>query len=172
MADISGLYEQVIEDVINGRRQAWRERRVDEEEITKRCAELRETWTRELRKLDPPEPPSPPASESDDEAKASDGPVSKRVKVEKPTPDDLVLPEPPAVLPRFPITKREEDASSELSDDSAQEENPVKNLVVCQYVRVDRVKAVWKAELSRGIARIDGKEFAFDRCLGEFRFEK
>jgi hypothetical protein len=166
MADITGLYEQVIEDVINGRRKAWRERRVDEDEIAKRCTQLREIWTQELRKL------NPPASESDDEAKASDGPSAKRVKVEKPTPEDLLLPEPPAVLPRFPIVKREEDASSELSDDSALEQNPVANLVVCQYVAVKSVKAVRKVELCRGIARIDGHEFVFDRCSGEFRFEK
>jgi transcription initiation factor TFIIA large subunit len=168
MADISGLYEQVIEDVINGRRQAWRERRVDEEEITKRCAELRETWTRELRKLDPPEP----ASDSDGEEKAGDGPSTKRVKVEKPVPEDLVLPEPPSVLPRFPIVKREEDAFSELSDDSTLEQNPVQNLVVCQFQSVQRVKAVWRVSLCQGIARIHGREFAFDRCSGEFRFEK
>ncbi len=42
-------------------------------------------------------------------------------------------------------------------------------MVLCLYDKVQRVKNKWKCVLKDGVASIDGRDYLFAKCNGEFR---
>ncbi|KAJ1477512.1 transcription factor IIA, alpha/beta subunit-domain-containing protein [Baffinella frigidus] len=57
------------------------------------------------------------------------------------------------------------------SDDDEEEHEPeTENLIVCQYDKVTRAKAKWKAHLKHGCMLVDGLEYVFNRANGDMNF--
>ena len=44
------------------------------------------------------------------------------------------------------------------------------DMVLCLYDKVQRVKNKWKCVLKDGVASIDGRDYLFAKCNGEFEW--
>jgi transcription initiation factor TFIIA large subunit len=44
------------------------------------------------------------------------------------------------------------------------------NMILCQYEKVNRIKAKWKCNFKDGIVHIDGKDYMFHKANGEFEW--
>ncbi|CAL1289330.1 unnamed protein product [Larinioides sclopetarius] len=66
----------------------------------------------------------------------------------------------------------EEDEEPLNSDDDVSEDDPsdlfdTENVVVCQYDKITRSKNRWKFHLKDGIMNLQGKDFVFQKALGD-----
>lgn len=86
------------------------------------------------------------------------------------------LPQPRAPQPT--VSPDEEAINSDL-DDSDEEEDveatehsagPDGDIVFCTYDKVARVKNKWKCVLKDGMIHINGKDYLFQKCTGEFEW--
>jgi len=61
--------------------------------------------------------------------------------------------------------------SLSLRDDSDEEfEMNPDNLVLAQFEKVSRTKTRWKCLLKAGIMHVNGKDYIFNKAVGEFQF--
>ncbi|KAL4402853.1 transcription factor IIA subunit alpha [Malassezia pachydermatis] len=70
---------------------------------------------------------------------------------------------------------KEEDASkdeigSDLDDSDDDDGDGTEDMILCLYDKVQRVKNKWKCVLRDGVASIDGRDYLFSKCNGEFEW--
>jgi len=88
------------------------------------------------------------------------------------------LPQPVAVAPKLPATNESEEAiNSDLDDPDTEGEDEADevashdtDIVFCTYDKVARVKNKWKCTLKDGMIHINGKDYLFAKCTGEFEW--
>jgi transcription initiation factor TFIIA large subunit len=114
-------------------------------------------------------------SSQEDESGSSDG---------SPSPPSKSVPLPsikktPAVITHTPSLQDDDDAiiGSDLDDtddddNGDQDDDDVEggSKVLCTYDRVQRVKNKWKCVLKDGMVHINGKDYLFSKCTGEFEW--
>lgn len=61
-----------------------------------------------------------------------------------------------------------DDSDDEDADGGADGDND--DMVLCLYDKVQRVKNKWKCVLKDGVASIDGRDYLFAKCNGEFEW--
>jgi len=85
---------------------------------------------------------------------------------------------PPPVAPKPPPTNELEEAiNSDLDDSDTEGEDEADevashdtDIVFCTYDKVARVKNKWKCTLKDGMIHINGKDYLFAKCTGEFEW--
>lgn len=60
--------------------------------------------------------------------------------------------------------------NSDLDDDEDDENAKVDHLILCQYEKVSRIKNKWKCVLKDGVVNMNGKDYVFRSCNGEFEW--
>lgn len=85
------------------------------------------------------------------------------------------LPQP--VPPKQPTNELEEAINSDLDDSDTEGEDEADevashdtDIVFCTYDKVARVKNKWKCTLKDGMIHINGKDYLFAKCTGEFEW--
>lgn len=127
--------------------------------------------------------PTPPQSQSQSlpaRIPQVDGPSSSSSDSSSPPPQQYA---PHSSHPSLPQPTQSSTASaddeainSDLDDsDSEGEEDPddgpgVSDIVFCTYDKVARVKNKWKCILKDGMIHINGKDYLFAKCTGEFEW--
>ncbi|KAI0001266.1 transcription factor IIA, alpha/beta subunit [Russula compacta] len=134
-----------------------------------------------------PAPPSQPQSQPQPQSQSQptripqvDGPSSSSSDSSSPPPQQYA---PHSSHPSLPQPTQSSTASaddeainSDLDDsDSEGEEDPdegpgVSDIVFCTYDKVARVKNKWKCILKDGMIHINGKDYLFAKCTGEFEW--
>ncbi|ORY30594.1 transcription factor IIA, alpha/beta subunit-domain-containing protein [Naematelia encephala] len=61
------------------------------------------------------------------------------------------------------------DSDLDDSDDEGEEEGDI-DIVFCVYDKVQRVKNKWKTVFKEGVVHINGKDYLFAKCNGEFEW--
>lgn len=138
-----------------------------------------------------PQPPSAPAATTAPQARAPgqkipqvDGPSSSESDSPSPPPSQSFAPR--ASHPSLPqpsqssSTTHAEDAeaiNSDLDDSDTEAEEDAEeggqgetDIVFCTYDKVGRVKNKWKCLLKDGMIHINGKDYLFAKCTGEFEW--
>ncbi|KAI0305392.1 transcription factor IIA, alpha/beta subunit [Multifurca ochricompacta] len=140
-------------------------------------------------KLPQPQPQPQPQSQSQPQPQSQsqppripqvDGPSSSSSDSSSPPPQQYA---PHSSHPSLPqptqgstISADDEAINSDLDDsDSEGEEDPdegpgVSDIVFCTYDKVARVKNKWKCILKDGMIHINGKDYLFAKCTGEFEW--
>lgn len=87
------------------------------------------------------------------------------------------LPQPPAPQQSKPTSLDSEAINSDLDDSDTEnedddEEGPAgdSDIVFCTYDKVARVKNKWKCTLKDGMIHVNGKDYLFAKCTGEFEW--
>lgn len=88
------------------------------------------------------------------------------------------LPQPVAPAPPPPTTSLDSEAiNSDLDDSDTEGEEDAEeggagesDIVFCTYDKVARVKNKWKCILKDGMIHINGKDYLFAKCTGEFEW--
>jgi len=86
------------------------------------------------------------------------------------------LPQPPAPSQPQPTSLDSEAINSDLDDsDTEGEEDDEEaagetDIVFCTYDKVARVKNKWKCTLKDGMIHVNGKDYLFAKCTGEFEW--
>lgn len=62
------------------------------------------------------------------------------------------------------------DDSDSGEEDGVDAEGAVKDIVFCTYDKVARVKNKWKCVLKDGVIHVNGKDYLFSKCTGEFEW--
>lgn len=62
------------------------------------------------------------------------------------------------------------DDSDSEQEDGVDAEGTVKDIVFCTYDKVARVKNKWKCVLKDGMIHVNGKDYLFSKCTGEFEW--
>lgn len=83
---------------------------------------------------------------------------------------------PGSSQPRVPGAS--EEINSDLDDSESEGEGaeetetggPDQDIVFCTYDKVARVKNKWKCVLKDGMVHINGKDYLFAKCTGEFEW--
>ncbi|PPQ74748.1 hypothetical protein CVT24_003855 [Panaeolus cyanescens] len=85
------------------------------------------------------------------------------------------LPQPP--VPQRPSVNDSEAINSDLDDSDTEGDNESdegaageSDIVFCTYDKVARVKNKWKCILKDGMIHINGKDYLFAKCTGEFEW--
>lgn len=140
-----------------------------------------------------PQPPSAPAAASPPAPQAR-APGQKIPQVDGPSSSESDSPSPPPSQPFAPrashpslpqpsqssSTMHAEDAeaiNSDLDDSDTEAEEDAEeggqgetDIVFCTYDKVGRVKNKWKCLLKDGMIHINGKDYLFAKCTGEFEW--
>ncbi|XP_006460728.1 hypothetical protein AGABI2DRAFT_192339 [Agaricus bisporus var. bisporus H97] len=88
------------------------------------------------------------------------------------------LPQPGSVQPsQAAVAKDEEAINSDLDDSDTENEAEAEeggtgdtDIVFCTYDKVARVKNKWKCILKDGMIHVNGKDYLFAKCTGEFEW--
>jgi len=105
--------------------------------------------------------PSPPPSNSNSGAFA---PRSTHPSLPQPTPPKPVVPDSEA------INSDLDDSDTENEDEDEEGGAGETDIVFCTYDKVARVKNKWKCVLKDGVIHINGKDYLFSKCTGEFEW--
>ena len=65
------------------------------------------------------------------------------------------------------VNEEEGEELSELSAESAKDEIEGKDFLYAQYDKVHRVKTKWKCSFKDAVLQINGKEYIFEKVVGE-----
>merc|ERR1711939_545040 len=159
---VPAIYRRVIDDVVTNVRRDFDEHGVDEMIL----AELQRSWEQKLAASGPAAAGTsgdvkPNISEAgkSSEAAARQGSAAPPAAAEKsksaPNADD-------------------DELGSDLddSDDEAegQEQEDGGDLVIALYDKVQRSKNKWKVSLKDGVISVNGREYLFSKCQGEFEW--
>ncbi|KDQ07166.1 hypothetical protein BOTBODRAFT_149315 [Botryobasidium botryosum FD-172 SS1] len=116
-------------------------------------------------------PPAPRIPQVDGPASSSDGGSSSRSPSPPPPSQSQPAPRPAADT---------EEIGSDLDDDDSDEDDDVdgagnsgegaQDIVFCTYDKVQRVKNKWKCVLKDGMIHINGRDYLFAKCGGEFEW--
>jgi len=90
-----------------------------------------------------------------------------------PRPSHPSLPQPQAQSQSSTNTDDAEAINSDLDDSDTEgdeEAEETTDIVFCTYDKVARVKNKWKCVLKDGMIHVDGKDYLFAKCTGEFEF--
>ncbi|KAF8813899.1 transcription factor IIA, alpha/beta subunit [Phlegmacium glaucopus] len=93
-----------------------------------------------------------------------------------PRPSHPSLPQPPAPSQPQPILDSEainsdlDDSDTEGEDDDEEGTAGETDIVFCTYDKVARVKNKWKCTLKDGMIHVNGKDYLFQKCTGEFEW--
>jgi len=117
-----------------------------------------------------PQLDGPSSSSQDSEASSDEGspsPITKSVplpsvKVEKKEEVD-----DEAVIGSDLDDSDDDDNLAGIGDDPV---NGAKDIVFCTYDKVQRVKNKWKCVLRDGMVHLNGKDYLFSKCTGEFEW--
>jgi len=108
------------------------------------------------------------------ESHHSDESDSDETATHHPTPQKPAAkaPKPPKAKP---LPTNDEEIGSDLDDSDDEElgeeeegDDGGRDSVLCTYDKVQRVKNKWKCVLKDGIMHINGKDYLFSKCTGEF----
>jgi len=87
------------------------------------------------------------------------------------------LPQPPAPQQQQPTSLDSEAINSDLDDSDTENEDDDEegpsgdcDIVFCTYDKVARVKNKWKCTLKDGMIHVNGKDYLFAKCTGEFEW--
>jgi len=128
-----------------------------------------------------PTPPAPSAAPQQ-RIPQVDGPSSSGSDSESPPPSGYAphsqhpsLPQPQASSSNRPADS--EAINSDLDDSDSEEEEEAQDegpgdgdIVFCTYDKVARVKNKWKCILKDGMIHVNGKDYLFAKCTGEFEW--
>jgi len=113
-----------------------------------------------------------PSESSDEEGSPSPPPSSSGAFAPRSTHPSLPQPAPPK-----PVVSDSEAINSELDDSDTENEDEDEeggagetDIVFCTYDKVARVKNKWKCVLKDGVIHINGKDYLFSKCTGEFEW--
>lgn len=125
-------------------------------------------------------PPQPPPQENKGKIPQVDGPSSPGSDSPSPGPtfaprsQHPSLPQPPkpssASAESEAINSDLDDSDSEGEEDAEEDGPGDGNIVFCTYDKVARVKNKWKCVLKDGVIHINGKDYLFSKCTGEFEW--
>ena len=69
------------------------------------------------------------------------------------------------------IAAGEGDINSDLDDeDEEEQDSTIKNMVLCQFEKVQRVKTKWKCVLKDGVVHVNGKDYLFSKANCDFEW--
>ncbi|EJU04154.1 hypothetical protein DACRYDRAFT_20780 [Dacryopinax primogenitus] len=104
----------------------------------------------------------------------SDDSDSDEATAHHPTPQKPTA-KPPKPPKAKPLPTNDEEIGSDLDDSDDEElgeeeegDDGGRDSVLCTYDKVQRVKNKWKCVLKDGIMHINGKDYLFSKCTGEF----
>ncbi|KAF9653969.1 transcription factor IIA, alpha/beta subunit [Thelephora ganbajun] len=122
----------------------------------------------------PPQPPLPGPKIPQVDGPSSSGSDSPSPPTFAPRSQHPSLPQPPqptsAPADNEAINSDLDDSDSEEEED-AQEDGPGDgDIVFCTYDKVARVKNKWKCILKDGMIHVNGKDYLFAKCTGEFEW--
>lgn len=63
-----------------------------------------------------------------------------------------------------------DDSDTEEEDENDEGGSGDTDIVFCTYDKVARVKTKWKCILKDGIVHVNGKDYLFSKCTGEFEW--
>jgi len=122
----------------------------------------------------PPQPPPQNTKIPQVDGPSSSGSDSPSPPTFAPRSQHPSLPQPPqpaaAPADNEAINSDLDDSDSEEEED-AQEDGPGEgDIVFCTYDKVARVKNKWKCILKDGMIHVNGKDYLFAKCTGEFEW--
>jgi len=122
----------------------------------------------------PPQPPPQNTKIPQVDGPSSSGSDSPSPPTFAPRSQHPSLPQPPqptsAPADNEAINSDLDDSDSE-EEEETQEDGPGDgNIVFCTYDKVARVKAKWKCILKDGMIHVNGKDYLFAKCTGEFEW--
>ncbi|CAA7261803.1 unnamed protein product [Cyclocybe aegerita] len=79
-------------------------------------------------------------------------------------------PKQPAVIDSEAINSDLDDSDSDVGSDDEEGGAGESDIVFCTYDKVARVKNKWKCTLKDGMIHINGKDYLFAKCTGEFEW--
>jgi len=123
--------------------------------------------------------PPPPPQPQNNRIPQVDGPSSSGS--DSPSPPAFAprsqhpsLPQPPqpssAPADSEAINSDLDDSDSEEEEDAQEDGSGDGNIVFCTYDKVARVKNKWKCILKDGMIHVNGKDYLFAKCTGEFEW--
>ncbi|TFK53570.1 transcription factor IIA, alpha/beta subunit [Heliocybe sulcata] len=141
----------------------------------------------------PPALQGPAGGQQQPQAQSSQSPAPQRIpQTDGPSSSSSDSPSPPPSvaprsthpsLPTMPSASQsttnddDEAINSDLDDSDTEEEDENDeggagdtDIVFCTYDKVARVKTKWKCILKDGIAHVNGKDYLFAKCTGEFEW--
>ncbi|KAJ8596583.1 transcription factor IIA, alpha/beta subunit [Rhizopogon salebrosus TDB-379] len=142
----------------------------------------------------PQHPQSAPAPAASPPAAQAKAPAQKIPQVDGPSSSESDSPSPPPSQPFAPrashpslpqpsqssstmhiedaeaINSDLDDSDTEAEDDGEEGGQGETDIVFCTYDKVGRVKNKWKCLLKDGMIHINGKDYLFAKCTGEFEW--